>query len=494
MSWRPRNVVRRARASVRFRSVSRRAVAAALGVRRLHNRRVIPMRSLPIAGMGLSLADVETRAAELYVYGYPLILMDLIRRVATATAAPSASKAPINQFLHARAFPDPTSDAIRPELDTLASTAWLDLSKEPIVLSVPCLGRRYYVMQLCDAWTNVFASPGSRTTGTAERDFVIVGPHAKGTLPRSVTPLRAPTNMVWLLGRTQTKGPAECGFVNGIQERYALTPLSAIGGVPRQAAGPVLAEAVDVHTSPRLQVERTPPLAFFRRLATLMIPNPPADVDSTALARFAPLRIIAWKPREPVVDVKDVPPRIAKALEEGARIGHARIVDAAATSRELVVNHWRVSTNLGRYGTDYLWRAVTAMNTPGASLPEDAIHFHTSEDAAGRPLTGANRYVLSFPPQQLPPVHACWSVTMYDARQRLVEGRIRHRLGTRDEWAVDPDGSLPIYLHHESPGIGKPSNWLPAPAEAFTLTLRLHWPHKDALDGNWTPPPVTAVV
>jgi hypothetical protein len=452
------------------------------------------MTSLPIAGVGLTVADIEARAAELYVYGYPLILMDVTRRVATATAAPGVSKAPINEFLHARTFPDRAAGAIEPELDTLASTAWLDLSKEPIVLSVPCLGRRYYVMQLCDAWTNVFASPGSRTTGSAERDFVIVGPHARGTLPRCVTAIHAPTNMVWLLGRTHTKGPAEYALVHAIQERYELTSLSAIGGSVRHPAGAALAEAVDVHTPPPLQVARMPPLAFFRRLAMLMTQNPPADVDSMALARFAPLGVIGRRPREANVDVKAVPPAVAQALDEGARIGYARIEGAAATNQDPVVNHWRISTNLGRYGTDYLRRAATAMTALGASLPEDAIHLHASQDRGGQPLTGAKRYVLRFPPEQLPPVHACWSVTMYDAQRQLVKGPVlRHKLGSRDAWTRASDDSLCIYLQRESPGATRASNWLPAPADAFTLTMRLHWPCKEVLDGEWTPPPITPI-
>jgi hypothetical protein len=453
------------------------------------------MTSLPIAGVGLTVADIEARAAEVYVYGYPLVLMDVTRRVATAIGAPGAAKAPINQFLHTRAFPDRASGAIEPELDTLASTAWLDLAKEPIVLSVPCLGRRYYVMQLCDAWTNVFASPGSRTTGSAERDFVIVGPHAaKGTLPRCVTAIHAPTNMVWLLGRTQVKCAAECGIVQAIQDRYALMPLSAIGGSVRRPAGAALAEAVDVNTPPPQQIARMPALAFFRRLAMLMTQNPPADVDNMALARFAPLGLIGRKPREPGFDVKAVPPLVAQALEEGARIGYARIAAAAETTHDPVVNHWRISTNLGRYGTDYLCRAATAMNALGAGLPEDEIHLHTHQDRAGQPLTGAKRYVLRFPPDQLPPVHACWSVTMYDARRQLVEGPApRHKLGSRDGWTLAADESLSIYLQRQSPGADKASNWLPAPAGAFTLTMRLHWPGKEVLDGEWTPPPITPI-
>ena len=454
------------------------------------------MTPLPLANASLlPRPDAGALAAEAYVYGYPLVLMDVTRRLATATSTSTATRAPINEFFHSHVCPERPADAIRPELDTLASTAWLELSKEPIVLSVPCLGRRYYVMQLCDAWTNVFASPGSRTTGTTERDFVIVGPYAKGTLPKSVTPIHAPTNMVWLLGRTQVLGPSDLAVVHAIQGRYALTPLSAIGGSNLRglSSGPLLDDA-DLETPAVQQVGRMPALAFFRRLSLLMTQNPPADVDNTALARFDSLGVISRKPRQKVFDPKDVAPSVAAALDEGARIGHARIVEAATTEHEAILNHWRVSTRLGRYGTNYLRRAAAAMTAPGASVPEDLLHYHASEDSSGQPLTGTRRYVLRFKPGLLPPVHACWSVTMYDARQRLIDGPVvRHKLGSRDEWRLAPDGSLPIYLQHESPGAVRETNWLPAPAGAFAVTTRLHWPRPEALDADWIPPPITPI-
>jgi hypothetical protein len=452
------------------------------------------MTALPLAGAA---PDLEALAADAYVFGYPLVLMDVTRRVATATAAPDAAKAPINAFLHARTCPDRRADAIAPELDTLASTAWLDLSMEPIVLGVPCLGRRYYVMQLCDAWTNVFASPGTRTTGATERDFVIVGPHARDRLPRGVTPIRAPTDMVGLFGRTLVAGPEECAAVHAIQAHYSLTPMSAIGGPFRPPAsassGAPLMEAVDTITPPTEQVAGMHALAFFRRLVRLMTQNPPAAVDITALSRFAPLRIIGRTPREKVFEANDVPQSVLKAIQGAARIGHARIVEAAAAPHDATINRWRVSTNLGRYGTNYLRRAATAMTALGASLPEDAIHFHASEDGAGEPLTGAKQYVLRFARGQLPPVHACWSVTMYDARQRLVEGTARHKIGSRDRWTLASDGALVIQLQRGSPGADKASNWLPAPAGPFMLTMRLHWPCENALDGAWVPPAIRPV-
>src|SRR5262249_53660990 len=165
---------------------------------------------------------VETVAEEAYVYGYPLVLMEVTRKVATNTP----SRAPMNQFSHARTFPTPESRVVvRPNADTLYSTAWLDLAREPLLLHVPDTKGRYYVMQLLDAWTNVFAAPGKRTTGTAGRTFALVGPGWRGTLPEGVQRIDTPTNLVWLIGRTQTNGKADIPAVHALQDQYTLTPL-----------------------------------------------------------------------------------------------------------------------------------------------------------------------------------------------------------------------------------------------------------------------------
>jgi hypothetical protein len=177
----------------------------------------------------ISAEEVMTIADEAYVFGYPLVLMEITRRVMTAVPKTSERKSPMNQFLHLRKFPDPTfTDVVSPNADTLYSSAWIDLAKEPIVLSVPSTGNRYYLMQMLDAWTNVFACPGIRTTGNEKNDFAITGP-GKGTLPQGLHEIKSPTNMVWIAGRTLTKGKDDYSAVHAIQDQYRLTPLSAWG-------------------------------------------------------------------------------------------------------------------------------------------------------------------------------------------------------------------------------------------------------------------------
>src|SRR5215510_5581839 len=183
-----------------------------------------------MANTKLSREEALAIGEEAYIFGYPLVLMDVTRTVMTAVPKPQEPLAPMNQFMHMSAFPDPTiADVVSPNADTLYSAAWLDVTQEPIVLSVPDTGNRYYLMPLLDAWTNVFASPGTRTTGSAKGDFAIVGPGFKGQLPQGVKEIKSPTNTVWLIGRTQANGKSDFPAVHAIQKQYLLTPLSAFG-------------------------------------------------------------------------------------------------------------------------------------------------------------------------------------------------------------------------------------------------------------------------
>src|SRR5262245_27154738 len=171
----------------------------------------------------VSADEASEIAVEAYVFGYPLVLMDVTRRVMTAVPKAVAHKAPVNQFLHIREFPDYTlTDVVSPNADTLYSAAWLDLTKEPIILSVPDTGKRYYLMEMLDAWTNVFASPGTRTTGNGRGDFAIVGPQWKGKAPADVKEIKSPTNIAVRIGSTQTNGRQEYGAVRAMQSQHKL--------------------------------------------------------------------------------------------------------------------------------------------------------------------------------------------------------------------------------------------------------------------------------
>ena len=429
--------------------------------------------------------------ADAYIFGYPLVLMDVTRRVATSVPHVTDSRAPVNQFVHMRAFPDPAfTDVVSPNADTLYSTAWLDLSAGPMVLSLPEMGDRYYVMPLLDAWTNVFACPGTRTTGGRRSDFVITGPQWSGALHHGMREIRSPTSMALLIGRTKTNGEADYDAVHAIQDHYCLTPLSAWGTL-RHAPTPLgelfTDPAADTRTPPAEQVAKMDGATFFSKLNALMQSNRPAPVDAAAIERFATIGVGPGKP----LDAEAWGP----AFDVGARNGQARIIDESAKPQGRVVNGWDIPpANLGRFGTEYLLRSVIALVGLGANLPEDAVYPHATRDSEGRPLSGTKKYIVRFRKGELPPVRAFWSVTMYDAKQRVVENPIaRYAIGDRDTLAFDSDGSVTLFIQHDSPGKEHESNWLPAPTGSFNLVMRLYWPEKQILAGVWQPPPVTRV-
>jgi hypothetical protein len=436
--------------------------------------------------------EAADRGVEAYVFGYPLVLMDVTRQVMTAVPKAAGRRAPANRFVHVRGFPDDTfTDVVSPNVDTLYSVAWLDLAAAPMVLSVPDLGKRYYVMQLLDAWTNVFASPGTRTTGNGAGAFAIVGPRWTGTLPQGLARLDAPTTMVWLIGRTQTNGRDDYEAVHAIQDAYRLTPLGAWGGDSTPPTDVPVAAGVDTKTPPAEQVARMDAEAFFARLNALMRDNPPARGDAAAMARFAGIGVA---PGRPFV-LKDLAPPIAKGVVRSAPTVQARLAAAARRPHGTNVNGWQVlPANTGSYGEDYLWRAIVARIGLGANLPADAVYPHATVDARGAPLTGARRYRIRFPKGQLPPVRGFWSVTVYDERQALVRNPIgRYALGDRDRLKLDDDGALTLHVQHASPGRDEEANWLPTPAGPFNLFMRLYWPREEVLVGTWRPPAVEPV-
>ncbi len=177
---------------------------------------------------------------EAYIYGYPLVTMEMTRRVMTNVAKPEGKHAPMGQFANMQEYPDAAfKDITAPNADTLYSVAWLDLAKEPYVLSLPDEHGRYYLMPMLDGWTDVFQVPGKRTTGTKAQNYAITGPGWKGTLPKGVTEYKSPTNMVWILGRTYCTGkPADYKAVHKIQAQYKLVPLSRLRQALYPAAGP----------------------------------------------------------------------------------------------------------------------------------------------------------------------------------------------------------------------------------------------------------------
>jgi hypothetical protein len=451
--------------------------------------------ALPVDAKADALTDTEAAAlaADAYVYGYPLVTMEYTRRVMTNTAVVKGTHAPMGQFVRMREYPDAAfRDVTAPNADTLYSTAWLDLAKEPYVLTLPDVGDRYFLMPMLDAWTNVFQVPGTRTTGNRAQTYAITGPGWTGTLPAGLKELKSPTNMVWILGRTYCTGtPEDYKACHAVMDRYDLRPLSAVGRAYTPPAGRV-DPGVDVKTPVREQVNGLTGAAYFGLLAAAMRDNPPAPADAPMVAKLARLGVVPGKAFDPA----RLDPVVARAVEQAPKAGVGRITGhfkAAGTAE----NGWTFTTKAGVYGTDYLQRAFVTAIGLGANRPQDAVYPTSEADADGRKYSGANRYVLHFDRGQTPPAQAFWSVTMYDANYFFVANPLnRYTVSPRNDLKYNPDGSLDVYIQRESPGADKESNWLPAPPGEFVLMMRLYYPRAtppSILDGTWKAPPVRVV-
>jgi hypothetical protein len=445
---------------------------------------------------GLAVMTPEEASAlvkDVYTYAYPLVLMDATERQATnvpnATAVPM--RAPINQFAHFRSYPNADAkDVVRFNFDTLYSFAWIDLGKGPVILTVPDTGGRYYLVPTLDMWTDVFSSLGSRTTGTKAGHFAYVPPGWTGTLPEGVEKIAAPTSMIWMMGRTQTNGPSDYENVHKIQDGLKLTPLASWGKTYTPPATSPVDAGIDDRTPPLVQVEKMSGVEFFKRFAELLKKYPPHGADYPIVFRMRAMGLVPGKDWDEH--------RFDSALVNDA--SKAALVAITANIKRggggEHINGWNYSTeNMGAYGTSYLRRATVALAGLGANLPEDALYPSVFVDGDGKPLDGANKYVLHFAKGQLPPVDAFWSLTMYDAQGFQVPNPInRFAIGDRDKLAFNADGSLDLYIQSTSPGADKESNWLPSPASGpIQPTLRLYSPRAAVMEGSWAPPPFKRV-
>jgi hypothetical protein len=396
----------------------------------------------------------------------------------------------MGQFASLRKYPDPAlREVTAPNADTLYSVAWLDLSGEPYILSIPDANDRYYLMPMLDGWTNVFQDPGKRTTGTKVQKYAITGPRWTGTLPDGVTEYKSPTNIVWILGRTYCTGtPQDYKEVYSFQDQLSLVPLSAYGKPYTPPEGQVDPN-IDTKTPVRDKVNRMDAVTYLTLMAKLMKDNPPAAEDAPMVAKMASIGIVPGRD----FDMSKLDPAVAKRLQGVPKAAFDKIAANIKTGGTMV-NGWAIPRKAGIYSTDYLQRATITAFGLGANRPEDAVYPSSETDANRQPYDGTNRYVMHFGKGELPPVNAFWSLTMYDSQYFFAANPMnRYTLSQRNKLKFNPDGSVDLYLQAANPGPAKESNWLPAPKDKFILMLRLYWPKENLpsiLDGTWQPPAV----
>lgn len=449
--------------------------------------------SRPAQAEALSEQEARTIAKDAYVYAYPMMLTHAtLRKLSNfAEAPPGDAFGPPNQFHHARAFPKAEDRiVIRTNVDTLYSAATLDLKAEPIVLSVPAADR-YFMLPMLSLWTDVFAVPGTRTTGkNIARDFLVVGPQWQGDAPEGLEVIRSPTRYVWIIGRTQTNGAADYENVHKVQDSMKLTPLSAWGKDAYVAPKGVVDPSIDMRADPPAVVEKMDAATFFWSFAELLKDNPPNAVDYPIVHR---LERAGFKIGESF-DFTKVPATVRQAFESGYADGKALVLAEGKKAAGIGGKGWIYTTRSGTYGTDYLYRAAIAQCCVGENLPQDAVYPSLSSDIEGRALDGSNNYVLHFDRGNLPPVDAFWSVTAYDIEGYFIPNTLkRQAIGDRDKLTANADGSVDLYIQSASPGSDKEANWLPVGKAPFNLLMRLYSPREEFLEGAWAPPPVKKV-
>jgi hypothetical protein len=438
------------------------------------------------ANQSISAEEAQAIAQEAYIYLYPLILMDVTRKQLT-NLDPKVNQfgGPSNAFAHVRTFPTAEMrTVVRPNFDTLYSSAWLDLTNGPVVVSTADTGGRYFMLPMLDMWTDVFAVPGKRTNGTGAADFALVPPEWNGRVPKGLESIDAPTPYVWIIGRTQTNGVKDYEAVHKVQDGYKITLLSD-WGKPPQRIEQKIDPSVDTRTEPVRQVNEMSADEYFNYGAELMKRNPPHSTDWSINARMKRIGL------EPGDDFDDSMAS-ADALAQGAVAGLKLMREKAPTIAR-IANGWQMNTDtMGVYGNYYLKRAIVALVGLGANQVEDAIYPLNVSDADGKPVMAENKYVLHFGKDELPPADAFWSLTLYDAEGFQVANPLnRFAIGDRDPLNFSADGSLDLYIQNQSPGLDREANWLPAPNSGqLGLTLRIYEPKPQVADGRWNPPPV----
>ncbi len=432
---------------------------------------------------------------EAYIYGYPLVTMEMTRRVMTNVEKPEGTRAPMGQFVRMREYPSAAfRDVTAPNADTLYTTAWIDVGQEPWVLSLPDAQNRYYLFPMLDGWTDVFQVPGKRTTGTGPQKYAITGPNWKGKLPAGVKQYKSPTSMVWLLGRIYCTGtPEDYNAVHKLQDEISLVPLSTYGKPYTPPPGKV-DPSIDMKMAVRDQVNKLTADEYFNLLAKLMKDNPPAAADKTILKKMAKLGIVPGQP----FDGSKLGPVAKEAFDMVPKIANEKIMlwmKEGILHGDIKLEHgWFFTTETGRYGTKYLQRALITAIGLGANRPQDAVYPTSEGPSILESYDGAKKYVMHFPKGQLPPAEGFWSLTMYDKDYFFVANPLnRYSISARQNLKSNADGSTDLYIQNESPGADKESNWLPAPKDKFILMMRLYWPSQknpSILDGSWKIPAV----
>ena len=424
-----------------------------------------------------------------YIWGYPMVVMQKSRDAMTkggdAPVTPEQFNktgklfAPVNQVANAWGMLGPKFSAVQSgNSDTQYSVTWFDSSTEPYVLHLPDAKGRYYTFQFIDAYTNNFHYASTRTMGSQEQAYALVAPGWKGKLPEGVIRVDTPTPTGFIIGRWFVASEKDVAAVNAIQEQVTMTPLGSFG---------------KKYTPPKVKVvparKYTGDLAFFEQLGDTLVINGAPAADAGLLGLFKDIGLSVDYGFDPSTLGDAEKKSLAQAVKDGDSM-----LAAKSASMGKDVNGWQLSPVLDEYfGNSYLFRAAIGYQAMFVNTPIEAYYPGVFKDTDGNVLDGSSgKYTITFPKGQTPPAGAFWSVTLYDAKKRLmVENSInRYKIGSADKLATEKDGSTILYIQADSPGKDKESNWLPAAKEPFYMLMRMYLPKIEVLNGQYEIPGV----
>lgn len=435
--------------------------------------------------------EAQQIAKEAYTYVNPMVDNYRILHSHFVDSKHPEFKAPWNQISNVTRVYTPDDTTIQtPNSDTPYSFLGLDLRTEPMVLTLPAIDKsRYFSVQLIDLYTHNFDYLGSRATGNDAGSYLIAGPNWKGKVPKGIKKvIHAETELVVALYRTQLFNSDDIEKVKAIQKDYIVQPLSAFLGQP---APNTAAKTTFIEPLTRDEIKKSPKV--FEQLNFVLQFCPTHSSEKELMARFAKLDIGAGK----TFDMNKFSPEVQKAIAQG--IADAWI-DFDALKKHIETG--KVSSG-DAFGTraylknNYAYRMAAAVLGIWGNSTAEAIYPGYYADSDGGKINGTNQYTIHFGADELPPVHAFWSLTMYEMPASLLVANPinRYLLNSTmlSDFVRDTDGGITLYIQHDSPGKDKEANWLPAAKGPFFMSLRLYWPKPEALDGSWKHPALVKV-
>ena len=438
--------------------------------------------------------DVWGTVKDAWVFSVPLVLMDATKTVGTNTVNATDKKAPVNQFLHARTLATAKfRQVVTPNVDTLYSQLFMDLSQDAVVIHKPA-SDRFLSLEVMNAWSDcvaVLGTGGDPLTGAGtdeERTYLLTGPNFSGEVPDGMTQVKMPTTIGWILGRTVCSGDNDLDNVYAIQGKLTSLTLTA------HRTGAPMPEGVYDPANEYVPITHVLSLGareFFGRVNELLEENPAYSADAEMMEKIRTIGVGSGLTFDEAVLGQDAEAKWRELL------GGVRAELAEAARKYMVENG--VFENFGepiaRFGTAYEYRAMVALAAFGANTVDVAIYPRAEADADGDTLTGQNAYVLRFEKGALPPVKdkGFWSITAYGDDDFLIDNELnRYCINDRSDVTFNGDGSLELYLQAGRPADdAKVGNWLPVGTGGFHLYMRIYLPEESALDGTWRAPTIT---